>query len=128
MNQSFVDEQTAGRARVLAVDDRPNMLRLLQKILRGDAEVLVAGDGAAAIAALEREPIAVVICDLKMGEVGGLEVLAACRRLQPGAAFILMTAYASVDTAVQAMRMGAFDYLHKPFEPADLRAVVLRAL
>lgn len=114
--------------RVLVVDDRPNMLRLVQKILRGDAQVLTADDGRAAIDLLEREAVAVVLCDLKMHDVDGLAVLEACKRTQPGAVFVLMTAYATVGTAIQAMRMGAYDYLSKPFEPEDLRAVILRAL
>lgn len=126
----------SARPRILVVDDRPNMLRLVQKILRdglvnglvNGAEVLCAEHGSAAIELLEREPVAVVLCDLKMREVDGLEVLAASKRLQPGAVFVLMTAYATVETAIQAMRMGAYDYLAKPFEPADLRAVVSRAL
>ncbi len=113
---------------ILVVDDRPNMVRLLTKILRGDAEVITAGDGASAIDRLARERVALVLCDLELGGVNGLEVLAACKRLQPHAVFVLMTAYASVDTAVQALRLGAYDYLSKPFEPEDLRAVVLRAL
>ena len=116
------------KPKILVVDDRPNMLRLVAKILRDDAEVVTADDGAAAIARLECEAVAVILCDLKMRDVDGLEVLAAAKRLQPQAAFVLMTAYASVETAIQAMRMGAYDYLAKPFEPADLRAVVLRAL
>ncbi|KIG16565.1 two component, sigma54 specific, transcriptional regulator, Fis family protein [Enhygromyxa salina] len=113
---------------MLVVDDRPNMLRLVQKILRSDAQVLTADDGGAAIELLEREAVAVVLSDLKMGEVDGLAVLEACKRIQPGAVFVLMTAYATVGTAIQAMRMGAYDYLSKPFEPEDLRAVILRAL
>jgi DNA-binding NtrC family response regulator len=113
---------------ILVVDDRPNMLRLVAKILRDDAEVVCADSGEAAIERLAGAPVAVILCDLKMREVDGLEVLAAAQRLQPRAVFVLMTAYASVETAIQAMRMGAYDYLAKPFEPADLRAVVLRAL
>jgi DNA-binding NtrC family response regulator len=118
----------SAKPKVLVVDDRPNMLRLVAKILRADAEVVTAADGSAAIELLERERVAVVLCDLEMREVNGLEVLAASKRLQPAAVFVLMTAYASVETAIQAMRMGAYDYLAKPFEPADLRAVILRAL
>jgi two-component system response regulator HydG len=118
----------SARPRVLVVDDRPNMLRLVRKILRADAEVLTADHGAAAIELLEREEVAVVLCDLKMRDVDGLAVLEACKRLQPGAVFVLMTAYATVETAIQAMRMGAYDYLTKPFEPEDLRGVILRAL
>ena len=116
------------RPKLLIVDDRPNMLRLATKILREDGEVLTANSGAEAIDLLEREAVAMVLCDLKMGDIDGLEVLAAARRLRPIAPFVLMTAYASVPTAIEAMRLGAYDYLSKPFEPEDLRAVVLRAL
>jgi two-component system response regulator HydG len=82
----------------------------------------------AAIEVLEREPVSVVVCDLRMPDMEGLEVLRHCKRLRPGTEFILMTAYASVATAVEALRLGAHDYITKPFEPDALRAVVLRAL
>jgi DNA-binding NtrC family response regulator len=113
---------------VLVVDDRPNMLSLLRKVLSGDAAVRTADCGRAAIEWLEREPVAVVVCDLRMPDMEGLEVLRHCKRLRPGAEFILMTAYASVATAVEALRLGAHDYITKPFEPDTLRSVVLRAL
>ena len=113
---------------VLVVDDRPNMLRLLQKVLRGDARVVVAGSGAEAIESLRKLSVSVVVCDLKMPDVDGIEVLRASKQLRPEAEFILMTAHASVATAVDAMRLGAYDYLLKPFEPEAVRTVVLRAL
>lgn len=113
---------------VLVVDDRPNMLRLLHKVLRMDARVLTALGGREAIRILGEEPVAVVLADLKMPDVDGLEVLNQCRRLRPRAEFILMTAYASVPTAVEALRAGAYDYLTKPFDPQVARAVVRRAL
>ena len=113
---------------VLVVDDRPNMLRLLQKVLKRDARVLAAHGGSEAIHMLQAEPISVVICDLKMPDIDGIEVLKASKELRPDAQFILMTAYGSVATAVDAMRLGAYDYLTKPFEPEAVRAVVLRAL
>lgn len=113
---------------VLVVDDKPNMLRLMAKVLSQDARILTAERGAAAIQILESEPVDVVLCDVRMPDVDGLQVLAACKRLRPRAQVILMTAYASVNTAVDALRFGAFDYLTKPFEPAAARAVVLRAL
>lgn len=113
---------------VLVVDDRSNMLRLMQKVLRRDARVLTAERGMDAIRLLEAERAAVVLCDLKMPDVDGLEVLKAVKQLRPETEFILMTAHGSVSTAVDAMRMGAYDYLTKPFEPEAARAVVLRAL
>jgi two-component system, NtrC family, response regulator HydG len=118
----------AERPIVLVVDDKPNMLTLLAKVLRHDARVLTAKGGREAIRLLEEEPVQVVVCDLRMPDVDGLEVLEATRRLRPVAQFVLMTAYATIPNAVDAMRRGAYDYITKPFEPDALRNVVLRAL
>jgi DNA-binding NtrC family response regulator len=113
---------------VLVVDDRKNMLHLLDKVLRRDAIVHTASSGADAIVALESLSIAVVICDLRMPDMSGLDVLRASKRLRPSAQFVLITAYASVPTAIDALREGAYDYVTKPFEPEALRSIVLRAL
>jgi DNA-binding NtrC family response regulator len=113
---------------VLVVDDRTNMLRLIQKVLKQDARVITAERGMEAVRVLEAQPVSVVLCDLKMPDLDGLDVLRSMKQLRPEAEFILMTAYGSVATAVDAMRLGAYDYLTKPFEPEAARAVVLRAL
>jgi len=113
---------------ILVVDDKRNMLRLMAKVLGGDARILTAACGVDAVAQLKHEDVDVVLSDLKMPDMDGLEVLRASQRLRPRAEFILMTAYASVGTAVEALRLGAYDYLTKPFDPADARSVVLRAL
>lgn len=113
---------------VLVVDDKRNMVRLMSKVLRGDATVRTAESGGDALRLLASESIDVILCDLKMPDMDGLDVLRASRRLQPNSEFILMTAFATVGTAVEALRLGAYDYLTKPFEPAAARAVVLRAL
>lgn len=112
----------------LVVDDKKNMLSLMAKVLRKDGDVLTADSGEAAIRLLETEDVDVVLCDLKMGDADGLDVLKACKRYRPRAEFILMTAFASVPTAVEALRMGAYDYLTKPFDPEAARTVVLRSL
>jgi two-component system response regulator HydG len=113
---------------VLVVDDHTNMLRLMTKVLGDDARVITARGGREAIELLARERVSVVLADLSMPEVDGLEVFRACKRLQPAAELVLMTAYASVPSAVEALRLGAFEYLTKPFEPELARAAVLRAL
>jgi DNA-binding NtrC family response regulator len=113
---------------ILLVDDRVNMLRLLEKVLREDGTIHTAASGAEAVSLLERLSVSAVVCDLRMPDMSGIDVLRVSKRLQPAAEFVLMTAYASVPTAVQAMREGAYDYVTKPFHPAALRAVVLRAL
>lgn len=119
---------TSARPTVLVVDDHSNMLRLMTKVLGEDAHVITARGGREAIELLSRERISVVLADLSMPEVDGLEVFRACKRLQPAAELVLMTAYASVPSAVEALRLGAFEYLTKPFEPELARAAVLRAL
>jgi two-component system response regulator HydG len=116
------------RPTVLVVDDHSNMLRLMTKVLGEDAHVITARGGREAIDLLSRERVSVVLADLSMPEVDGLEVFRACKRLQPSAELVLMTAYASVPSAVEALRLGAFEYLTKPFEPELARAAVLRAL
>lgn len=116
------------RPTVLVVDDHSNMLRLMTKVLGEDAHVITARGGREAIDLLSRERVSVVLADLSMPEVDGLEVFRACKRLQPTAELVLMTAYASVPSAVVALRLGAFEYLTKPFEPELARAAVLRAL
>jgi two-component system response regulator HydG len=113
---------------ILVVDDHSNMLRLMTKVLSGDARVITARGGREAIDILGREQVAVILADLSMPEVDGLEVFRTCKKLQPDAQLILMTAYASVPSAVEALRLGVFEYLTKPFEPEFARAAVLRAL
>ena len=113
---------------VLVVDDKANMLTLLAKVLQADARVLKATGGAAAIRIVTENEVDCVVCDLRMPDLDGLAVLDAVRRIRPHAQFILMTAYGSVPSAIDAMKRGAFDYVTKPFEPEELRATVLRAL
>lgn len=113
---------------ILVVDDKSNMLRLMTKVLRDVARVHTADSGTAALAVLDAEPVDVVLCDLKMPDLSGLDVLTASKARQPQARFILMTAYATVETAVAALKEGAFDYLTKPFEPEEAKSTVLRAL
>lgn len=113
---------------ILVVDDHPNMLRLLCKVLRPDGRVLTASSGDEAIQVLQRESVDVVLADLRMPGTDGLAVLRACRQLRPRTQFILMTAYASVPTAVEALRLGAFDYLTKPVDPELARTTVMRAI
>ena len=112
---------------VMVVDDKRNMLRLMVKVLRDDAQIIAADCGAQAIRELASNKVDVVLCDLRMPDMDGIEVLKRCKKQSPNTEFILMTAYASVATAIEALRLGAFDYLTKPFEPAHARAVVLRA-
>jgi two-component system response regulator AtoC len=109
------------KARILVVDDEEIVRLSLSGWLEQDGySVATAADGAAAIEMLKSEPWAVLLVDLKMPGIDGLQVLEEAAKLRPDASFIIMTAYATVDTAVQAMKMGAYDYLVKPFQPEEL--------
>jgi two-component system response regulator HydG len=113
---------------LLIVDDKPNMISLMTKVMKKDASIRSAQNGAQALRVLASEPVDVVLCDLKMPDMDGLDVLRACRRLRPQAEFIVMTAYATVGSAVDALKLGAYDYLTKPFEPEVARQILIRAL
>ncbi len=112
---------------ILVVDDKKNMLGLLTKILEPDMRVLTANNGTEAVGILEKNEVDVVLSDLRMPDMDGLQVLETVKKLRPQAEFVLMTAYASVATAIQALRLGAYDYLTKPFDPEDAKAMLKKA-
>jgi len=113
------------KASVLVVDDEEIVRDSLASWLEEDGyRVDTAPDGPSALAKLAERAYAILLVDLKMPGMDGLEVLTKARPMQPDAAVIIMTAYATVDTAVQAMKQGAYDYLVKPFEPEELSLMV----
>jgi len=116
------------RARILVVDDKDNMLKLFAKILGDDCELTTAADGGRALSLVEAQDFDVVVTDLKMPGADGLEVLKAVKRRQPDTEVVMMTAYATVNDAVLAMKQGAYDYLQKPFDPDAAVLTVTRAL
>ena len=104
-------------ARILVVDDERSMRELLAIVLRREGyEVLLATSGQAAIETLEREPVDLLISDIKMPDLSGVDVLRAAKQVDRDILGIMITAFASTDTAVEAMRLGACDYLSKPFD------------
>jgi two-component system response regulator HydG len=115
---------------VLVVDDEPSIRLTVSMLLRGEGLTVREADGvAAATALLERERFDLVITDLRFGDVeGGLGVLRAARRENPGAEVVLLTAFGSIASAVEATKLGAYDYLSKPFEPDELLLVVRNAM
>ena len=101
---------------ILIVDDEKNIRANLATYVRGlGHRAEVAADASAALAALDREPFEVVLSDVRMAGMDGLALLREIRRRRPDAVVVLMTAYATVEQAVEAMRAGAYDYLVKPF-------------
>jgi two-component system response regulator PilR (NtrC family) len=112
-------EPVAGQRppRILVVDDERSMRELLAIVLRREGyEVLLAENGRSAVDMLERETVDLLISDIKMPDLSGVEVLRAAKRIDPDILGIMITAFASTDTAVEAMRLGACDYLSKPFD------------
>jgi DNA-binding NtrC family response regulator len=115
------------KVRVLVADDKENMLKLFAKILADGYEVETAEDGARALSLVATRPYDVVVTDIRMPGADGFELLAAVKARAPATEVVMMTGYATVGDAVRAMKMGAFDYLEKPFDPDAALAVVARA-
>jgi len=119
-------QQPAGR--VLLVDDDPDTRALIEDILAGDGyEVCTCNDGQEALQVLEQARFDVILSDIKMPSLSGTDLLLHVRRMNLDTEVILMTAYASVQSAVKALRGEAFDYLTKPFSLKELRQVVRQA-
>ena len=116
-------------ARVCIIDDKDVMRDSLTDILSGqDHEVTTYSDPQRALAELVPSRVDVIISDLKMPEMDGIELLRSLRSRGVDTPFVLMTAYASVSTAVEAMKLGAFDYIQKPFEADTIALVIERAV
>jgi DNA-binding NtrC family response regulator len=128
-NARFTLKSTLATPTVLVVDDDTISRQLAVETLRRAGHVVCdAGDGAEAMHRLESGPVPVVVSDLVMPNLGGLDLLAWIRQHHPAIEVIIMTGHGEVETAVQAMRLGAFDYVTKPFHPEKLVHLVGRAL
>jgi DNA-binding NtrC family response regulator len=119
-----------GKTRVLVVDDEVGMLEVCAETLSRlpDIVVQVESDGRRAGERLTREPFDLLIQDIRMPGADGMELLRLARRHDPDLAVLMMTAYPTVETAVESMKLGAADYITKPFTPEDLLASVQRLL
>ena len=119
----------AAAKRILVADDERSLRELLAIVLRREGyEVQLAESGEAALAALKRGPLDLLISDIKMPDMSGVEVLRAAKVTDASLPAIMMTAYASTETAVEAMRLGACDYLIKPFDVDELKLKVREKL
>jgi len=115
--------------RVLVVDDERSMRDLLAIMLKqAGHEVALAEGGAQAIDSMTRESFDLVITDLRMREVDGLAVLRAAKEHSPQTVVLVVTAFASTETAVEAMKLGAYDYITKPFKMDEIKLIVANAL
>ena len=114
---------------ILAVDDESIFRYLLGTHLdEAGFTAVTVSNGMEALAVLERQPIDLIISDLVMPEMDGLALLEQVQKRHPGIPIIVITAHGSVESAVEAMRQGAYDYLEKPYNPDDLRITIQRAL
>jgi DNA-binding NtrC family response regulator len=119
-------------ARILVVDDEPSILEMLNSLLKTDGHEVVAtlggvkakevldGDGGAAFD--------LMITDIRMNPINGMELLRLSRDLHPTMSVIMLTAYGQVETAIEALQLGAFDYIAKPFKIDKLLGTIHRAL
>jgi DNA-binding NtrC family response regulator len=121
--------QAAARPRLLVVDDEPIALRNLERVLSKEGyDVTTSSSGQGALRQLREGGFDVVLTDLKMEKVDGMQVLRRSKEIDPVAEVIVVTGYAAVDTAIEAMRHGAYHYLSKPFKLDEVRKVVREAV
>jgi two-component system response regulator PilR (NtrC family) len=114
---------------ILLVDDEPNIIEVLEMVLLDEGmEVLKSNCGKNALALLREREIDLVISDIRMPDISGVELLREAKQFAPDLIFIMITAFAGTDTAIEALQHDAYDYITKPFRMDDLRAVVRRAL
>ncbi len=116
-------------AKILVVEDKESMAQMLKETLELEGyEVMLAGDGAEGIRIIRESKVDVVLTDLKLPKKNGLEVLKASKEDNPLIPVIVMTAYGSVETAVNAMKLGAYDFITKPLDTDHLRLLIERSL
>ncbi len=114
---------------ILVVDDEKSLREFLTIMLEEQGyEVDTAADGDSAIRLIKEKPFDLTLTDIKMGKSNGLDVLSAVKQLQPNTPVVMMTAYATAETAVEAMKKGAYDYLSKPFRVEDLQILIKNAI
>ena len=118
-----------GNARILVVDDEEIVLDVCTEILRGEGyQLATAADGARGLALVKEFRPDVVVVDLKMPGLSGFDVLARLHESDPAVVTIVITGYATVSSAVEAMKKGAYDFLPKPFTPEEFRLIIRRAV
>jgi len=116
-------------AAILIADDDPVALDLLAEVLGGEGyRVRAATGGAECVRLAEAEPFDLALVDLRMPDVDGLEVIRRLASVQPGVPVLILTAFATIDTAIEAIREGAYDYLSKPFRMEEIKLAVRRTL
>jgi DNA-binding NtrC family response regulator len=117
------------KGRILIVEDRDSLRRMLELALGQEGyEVTAAADGRSGLRLMAERPFDFVLTDLQLPDISGIEVLAASREAQPRTPVVVLTGFGTVGTAVEAMKLGAYDFLEKPFEIDDLARLIERAI
>ena len=115
--------------KILIVDDDPVLCRGLQDVLETEGyKITIAGDGYQAIDKVKDVPFDLVLCDIKMPGMNGIEVLRRVKGINPEIPVIMITGFASVETAIEATKQGAYDYIIKPFDMDKVEVVIKRAI
>ena len=116
------------KKRLLIIDDEENMRHMLSTVLKkADYHVETASDGAAGLKMIEQDQYEFILCDIKMPNMGGMEFLEAAQDRLNGTTVIMMSAYGSIETAVGAMKLGAYDYISKPFKADEVYLTLKKA-
>jgi two-component system response regulator AtoC len=121
-------QEIANGASVLIIDDEENMRHMLSKMLGKDGyQVETAGDGEQGLAKLTSRKFDYILCDIKMPKMDGLAFLEASRNLAEDTTIIMMSAYGTIDMAVKAMQLGAYDFISKPFKTDEVKLAIRKA-
>src|SRR4051812_35708943 len=116
-------------SRILVVDDEESIREFFEIMLRREGyHVLTAVNGKNALELLKKSSVDLIISDIQMPEMSGLQFLQTVREADPEMIFIMITAFGSTETAVEAMKLGAFDYLQKPFKIDEVKIIIREAL
>lgn len=114
---------------ILVIDDELSMRELLEYMLKKEGyEISCAVNGYSAISMIEQTDFDLLLCDIRLGDITGLEVLRAAKKENPNTVVIMISAYASAETAVEAMNEGAYDYVPKPFDNNELKQTIAKSL
>jgi two-component system response regulator PilR (NtrC family) len=117
------------KGKILVVDDEKSMREILEIFLKNEGyNVSVADNGETAIEAIKKDIYDLIITDMKMPKIGGLELLRNVKQMTPDTVVVICTAFGTTKSAVDAMKLGAYDYIQKPFQMDDIRLVVKNAL
>ena len=116
------------KKRLLIIDDEANMRHMLSKVLeKAGYHVETAADGAEGLEMIQESQYDFILCDIKMPKMGGMEFLKLSRDRIGAATVIMMSAYGSIDTAIEAMKSGAYDYISKPFKTDEVYLTLKKA-